>query len=284
MTNSPDAYESLIEFSKNHYENFPVVSVLVKRSLRKHVAAVYWFARMSDDIADEGDIAPDVRVERLDSFERDFLSSLKGEYVNLYFNALAQTVKEKELTVENFLKLLRAFRQDTRKNRYESFEELKDYCSNSADPVGRIILELYGYRDEQMVSYSDSICSALQLTNFFQDVSIDYKKNRIYIPIRDIAAFHLNPDEFLYLASSGRADNRFTELMKFQTDRAEKMFDHGEKLLGHLSGRLKMEIKWTILGGRGILRKIKGQGYDTLSLRPKLTKTDFMRLFVRSLL
>ena len=269
-----NAYSQALNFTKSHYENFPVISFLLPKKIRKHVAIIYQFARQADDIADEGDLTSDDRLQQLKQYRNSFIQSLDGKYTNNFWAALANTIKEKELTSSNFLKLLTAFEQDITKNRYNDFSELQSYCDNSANPVGRIILELNGIYDSEAVRYSDSICTALQLTNFFQDVSVDIEKNRIYIPNNEIHEFHFSENEFLLK----NINSNFKHLMQFQVERAEELFNDGRKLLNKLPWRLKHQIAWTINGGEAILKKIRNRNFDVLNSRPTLSKKDFIKL------
>ncbi|MDP2364333.1 MAG: squalene synthase HpnC [Ignavibacteria bacterium] len=263
----------------NHYENFPVASFLIPKYYRKDVALVYWFARTADDIADEGNYEPAERLEKLNKFEVDFKNSLKGISDNLYFNRLSKTIKEKELSSINFLNLLSAFKQDVIKKRYESFNEVLDYCKRSANPIGRILLELFKVNAEEAIIYSDKICTALQLTNFFQDSSIDFEKGRIYYPLDELKMFSVTEKMF------GLKENNpnIKALVKHNVDRTQVLFDEGKNLLKYLSGRFKSEIKWTISGGEKILSKIRKNDYDVFTKRPKLNKIDFISLFIRSI-
>jgi len=272
--NIATAYQEALDFTKSHYENFPVVSFLLPKKIRKDVAIIYQFARQADDIADEGDLPPDERIKQLSEYRNAFIQSINGNPPDKFWAALVQTIKEKNLTSSNFLKLLTAFEQDITKKRYNNFAELQDYCSNSANPVGRIILELHGIFDDEANQYSDAICTALQLTNFYQDVSIDIQKDRIYIPKIELVKF--NVDENMFLLSN--INRNFKELLQFQIERTEKLFDEGKKLLDKLPWRLKRQIDWTVKGGEAILRKIKDNDFDVLNNRPTLSKMDFIKL------
>ena len=161
---------------------FPVVSILVPKNLRKHVAIIYWFARTADDFADEGNMSEDERIEKLNDFENSLNDLLNGKFKSPFEQALHQTIKQKNLTPQLFFDLLKAFKQDVVKKRYNDFDEVLDYCNCSANPIGRLILELFDIRNEEAFNYSDKICTALQLTNFYQDIEIDYEKGRIYFP------------------------------------------------------------------------------------------------------
>ncbi|MCL5027506.1 MAG: squalene/phytoene synthase family protein, partial [Bacteroidetes bacterium] len=190
------AYHNAFKFAKSHYENFPVVSLFLPKVLRKHVAVVYQFARQADDIADEGSANLDLRIENLERYEEQLKNCVAGKFENNFWYALNNTISEFKLTPKNFFDLLKAFKQDTTKTRYDSFNEVLNYCEHSANPVGRIILEFFGIRETETVKYSDSICTALQVTNFYQDVSIDFLKNRIYISLDEIKTYGVELNQF----------------------------------------------------------------------------------------
>jgi len=278
--NEENAYQEAINFARSHYENFPVVSFLVPAKLRKHIAVIYWFARTADDFADEENLSKKERAEKLDELENRLTELLNGNYSNHFELALFSTINEKDLSHEHFYNLLKAFRQDVTKNRYENFDELLFYCTNSANPVGRLILELYGIRNEEAMIYSDTICTALQLTNFWQDTMTDYQKGRIYYTTEEMAKFSVTENMFEL------KENNFNlrELVKYNVDRTEELFTEGRKLLSFLKGRLKYEIMWTILGGEKILDKIRRNNYNVNEYRPVITKKDFLFLLIRSIL
>jgi squalene synthase HpnC len=270
-------YQIALNFAKNHYENFPVASFLIKKELRKHVAIIYWFARTADDIADEGNAAVDERLNQLNLFEHRFLKSLDGNFVDEFDEALFTTITERKLSKEHFLNLIKAFRQDVVKSRYENFDELMQYCSLSANPVGRLILELHNIRDEDAFQLSDKICTALQLTNFYQDTMIDYEKTRIYYPLDEMKKFNVTEKVFELKDFTLNLQS----LIKLNVDRTFNLFNEGAALSEYLSGRLKYEIKWTIAGGIEILNKIKKNKYN-IFIRPKLSKKDFFILLIKS--
>ena len=263
---------------KNHYENFPVVSFLIPKHLRKDVAVIYWFARTADDLADEGNLLPEERLKKLNDFENRLTSLLKGNYENDIESDLNKTIKERNLTPKYFYDLLKAFKQDVVKKSYKNFEELLDYCNYSADPVGRLILELNDIRNDEAFGYSDKICTALQLTNFYQDIKIDYLKGRIYLPEDEMAGFMIGKKVFELKENN----LNLKELLKFNIARTRRLFEEGRGLMKFLNGRLKYEIKWTILGGEEILKKIERIDYRVLKERPKLNKFDFMKLLLLS--
>jgi len=264
---------------KNHYENFPVASFLIPKYYRKDIAIVYWFARTADDIADEGNSEPYQRLYELNKFEEEFKNSLKGFTSNLNFIILAKTISEKILSTENFFNLLSAFKQDVVKKRYKSFKELSDYCKRSANPVGRILLELFKVNTEQAIIASDKICTALQLTNFIQDTVIDFEKGRIYYPMEELRNFSVTEKMFELKENNPN----IKALVKYNVDRTQSLFDEGKSLLKFLSGRFKYEIKWTIAGGEKILNMIRKNDYNVFAKRPKLSKIDFITLLIRNI-
>jgi len=274
------AYKSTINFTKEHYENFPVVSLLIPKELRKHVAIIYWFARTADDYADEGNLSEEKRLDHLNECEKSFSELLEGKFNSPFEETLHNTIMTNNLTPQLFYDLLTAFKQDVVKKRYHDFDEVLDYCKHSAIPVGRLILELSDIRSDEIFKLSDKICTALQLTNFYQDIEIDYKKGRIYLPENEMKQFNLTENMF----AEKENNVNLRRLLKHNIDRAHVMFDDGKNLLRFLNGRLKLEIKWTILGGEAILEKIRKNDYEIFNARPKLTKSDFGALFIKSFL
>jgi squalene synthase HpnC len=268
-------YQNAINFAQNHYENFPVVSYFIKKDLRKHIAIIYQFARQADDIADEGNLTNDERIKLLNEYEQALTNSLNNKFENLFWRAIKNTIKEFSLSTNNFYNLLSAFKQDVVKTRYKDFADLLDYCKRSANPVGRIILELHNIHEENVLKYSDDICTALQLTNFYQDVSIDIKKDRIYIPQSEIIKFKVKETAF----EDKEINTNFTKLMKFQIDRTKRIFNNGRNLLKFLPLALKIEILLTIKGGGTILTKIEKNNFDVLNNRPTLNKKDYLKVF-----
>lgn len=272
------AYRNAANFAKSHYENFPVVSLFLPKQLRKHVAVVYQFARQADDIADEGVKSVEWRIENLVSYEDSLRKCLLGEFDNQFWEALHNTIEEFKLSPKNFLNLISAFKQDITKKRYESFDEVLNYCERSANPVGRIILEFFDIRGADAVKYSDSICTALQLTNFYQDVSVDIIKDRIYIPLDELKKFEVEQNQFEFK----KINANFKKLLEYQVERNRKLYEEGRKLLPLLPRGLQRQIRMTILGGEKILEKIETIDYDVLETRPKLSKIDYLKIFLRS--
>lgn len=274
------AYESAQEFASNHYENFPVLSVTLPREVKKHIAVVYQFARQADDLADEGDVNPELRIKNLELYEKQLTDCLSGKFIIDFWMALKNSINECNLTTQYFYDLLSAFKQDVLIKRYSNYEDLSDYCRRSANPVGRLVLEICGVRNEEAFRYSDSICTALQLTNFYQDVSVDWQKGRIYIPQIEMEKFGVS--EKIFEEKQNNAN--FKSLLKFQIERTRELFAEGRKLLPFLPGSLLVQIRMTILGGEKILEKIEESDYNVIMQRPKLSKIDYLKIFGKGLL
>lgn len=273
------AYKEALLFTKSHYENFPVVSLFLPKHIRKHVASVYQFARRADDIVDEGVDNVECRMKSLELYEIQLRNCLNGIYENDYWRALHNTIKEYNLTPKYFYDLLSAFKQDLVTTRYQNFDEIINYCERSANPVGRIILELFSIRDKESLRLSDAICSALQLTNFYQDVSVDIKKDRIYIPLEEMYRFGVSEIQFEFRENN----TNFEQLLKFQVDRTKQLFYEGRKLIPKLPKELRSQIFMAILGGEKILKKIEMLNYNVVDFRPKLSKVDYLLIFLRAL-
>ncbi|XLM19692.1 squalene synthase HpnC, partial [Chromobacterium piscinae] len=236
--------------SVGHYENFPVGSLLLPRKMRRAVHAIYHFARYADDVADEGDAAPAERLAELDRIEADLDRIAVGEPPRIALMApLAVAIAEHALPLQPFRDLLSAFRQDVGKARYQSFGELVDYCRRSANPVGRLLLALYGETDPRSLAQSDGICTALQLINFWQDVAVDWQKNRVYLPQEDLSRFGVDEAQI----AEGRFDAKWRALMLYQVERARKMLQAGAPLGKTLRGRLGLELRLIVMGGERIL-------------------------------
>jgi len=271
-------YKDAQDLVKFHYENFPVVSFLIPKKYRADIAIIYWFARTADDYADEGNYSSSIRLEKLQAFEDRLKSLLNDNSTTQFEAALRNTIVTRSINPEYFFNLLKAFKQDVIKTRYADFNEVMDYCSNSANPVGRILLELFDIRDDKAYYYSDRICTALQITNFIQDTRIDFFKGRIYYPLDDMGKFGVVKKMF----EMNEINFNLKKLIEFSVDRAQSLFDEGKLLLEFLSGRFKYEIGWTIKGGEEILNKIRGSDFDVFIKRPVLNKTDYLKLLFKS--
>lgn len=273
------AYRFCQALADRHYENFPVASLLLPARLRRHVAVLYAFARIADDFSDEPEHEGH-RAERLKDWRAQLEAVGRGPARHPVFLALERTLAELDLPKQPFDDLLSAFLQDTEKSRYETFDELLDYCRRSANPVGRIVLMIHGLRDADLFRLSDNICTALQLANFWQDVGIDLKKDRVYIPQEDFRSFGYSEADL----RMGVGNERFRELMKFQVCRTRSLFEQGKPLPSRLSWPLSLEIRLTWLGGMQVLKLIHKQDFDVLRSRPALKKSDWIPLFFRALL
>jgi squalene synthase HpnC len=263
-----------------HYENFPVASRLVPARLRPAVVAVYRFARAADDLADEGDAPAGARLAALDTFERALDAIARGETPPLApFPALGAAIRAHGLPLEPFRALLSAFRQDVTTTRYETRGQLMDYCSRSANPVGRIMLALFGVDGTGEHRASDAICTGLQLANFWQDVAIDAAKGRIYVPAEDLARFGVREPDVL----AGQPGPGWPTLMAFETAATRELFGAGRPLLASLPWRLRLEIGAVIAGGSRILDRIDAVAGDVFRRRPTLGRMDWAAVALRAL-
>lgn len=275
----PEAFQFCERLARDHYENFPVASMLMPREKRPHVYAIYSFARIADDFADEPGLSTAERIDSLVDWEEQLLEAYRGEAHHPVFVALRETVERFEIPADLFQALLKAFRSDVTTNRYETFDDVLDYCSNSANPVGRLVLLLHNYRSENMMDRSDSICTALQLTNFWQDVSVDLEKDRVYIPLEDLREFGYSEEELF----GRRTTQAFKDLMCFEVDRTRDLFRDGRPLLADVDKDLRLELRLTWNGGMRILSKIERSDYKVLTHRPRLSLLDKATLLVSSL-
>ena len=260
-----------------HYENFPVASLLLPATLRNPVAVIYRFARSADDIADEGDDTPAARIAKLQAY-RDALQRLARPETPLFAD-VARIVREHDLPLSLFHDLLDAFAQDVVKKRYATFTEVLDYCRRSANPVGRLLLHLFKRTSETELAQSDAICTALQLINFWQDVAIDYAKNRIYLPQDEMAVYGVSEAQI----GAQRCNADFSGLMGAQVRRSRELMLRGAPLGASLPGRIGLEIRATVQGGLRVLEKIERAGYDVFRRRPALMWYDWSLVLARAL-
>ncbi len=274
------------QIAKGHYENFPVASLLLPKEKRKYVYAIYAFARAADDFADEEGIEGGAakRLALLDEWNGKLRDCYSGKAYDPIFIALAETVKDNRIPIEPLENLLNAFRQDVVKQKYQRFDELLEYCKNSANPVGRLVLMIFGCHDEEFFKYSDKICTALQLTNFWQDIEVDLRKERVYLPEEDITKFGYSYKELELKQES----ESFRSLVKFEVERTKKIFDEGRKLIdmtaaaGKELKKLSKELKLTWNGGTTILKKIEEINYNVLNQRPSISGFDKIKIFLGS--
>ena len=266
-----NAYRHCLAVSRSHYENFPVASYLIPAALRGPVAVIYTFARTADDFADEGNLAPETRLAKLDAYvaqlDRIKLEQTSDDPVFIGITAICQ---QYNLPLQLFYDLLTAFRMDVTKNRYANFSELMHYCSYSANPVGRLMLHLFGAATEINLTRSDAICSALQLINFWQDVIQDFdESNRIYLPQDEMKNFSID-ESWL---KDRRSDDAMRGLFKLLIGETSELMRSGAPLAWTLKGRFGLELRLTVLGGTRILQRLSQQ-HDNVFSRPRLSKQD----------
>lgn len=278
-TMSSAVTESLA-LSQSHYENFPVASIFMPRRLRKPVALIYAFARQADDFADEGELDDGTRLALLNGYRQQLDNiAVHQPCNNALFDALAAALQRHHLPITPLYDLLDAFSQDVTKHRYDDFGQLLDYCRRSANPVGCLMLHLYDAATPQNMAYSDSICSALQIINFLQDVAIDYQKNRIYLPQDDLKRFGISEQDI----ASGSASPAWQQMMLFQIERAQNMLNQGKPLGRVLRGRIGLEMRLIIAGGETILRKLRQQHGDIFNHRPVLQPWDWLTMLFKAI-
>jgi squalene synthase HpnC len=275
------AYAYCERLAREHYENFPVASLLLPASMRPHIAAIYAFARRADDFADEPGPEPAERLRLLDVWgkrvDQDPVSpdanraSAEDDFI---FFALQHTIRTLALPRTLFHDLLSAFRQDVVKTRYETWPDLLDYCRRSANPVGRLVLRVAGCDDMRLDAQSDAVCTALQLTNFWQDLAIDWRRGRLYVPLEDRDRAHaLDAD-----LDAGRMTPEWQAALRAVANRTRALFDAGRPVCDAVNGRLRWELRLTWLGGTRILDRTQAAGFDVFNHRPRLRPIDAPRL------
>lgn len=263
----------------DHYENFPVASLLLPARLRYPVTVIYHVARHADDLADEGEATPEARLAALAECRAELDRIAAGTPAQTErYQRLAAVVSAHQLPLQCFYDLLDAFSQDVVKTRYADYDELRDYCHRSADPVGRLMLHLFGCATPANIAQSDAICTALQLINFWQDVAIDWQKNRVYLPQSDLVQFGVTEAEI----ARGQDSPAWRALMAFQIERTRALMLSGASLVHQLPGRFGWEIRLTVQGGLQILDRITAVNGDVFHQRPKLGAWDWLRLGLRA--
>ena len=274
-----DALDYCANIARSHYENFTVGSFLIPKTKRQHIYNVYAFCRWADDLGDEIK-DPEKSIELLRWWKNELEACYKGKFAHPVFIALHDTINQFNLHIEPFKDLIHAFTMDQTKSCYETFEELCEYSKYSANPVGRTYLQLFGYKDEERFSMSDATCTALQLTNFWQDVTIDLEKGRVYLPQKELKQAGYSEDDL----KRKRFTPAFRSIMKSLVERTRMLFNKGLPLIKIVDKPVKLDIELFSRGGMAILDRIEAQHYDVLSKRPKLGKTKkllllFSRLF-----
>ena len=276
------AYAACESLARSHYENFPVASWLVPRAMRPHIAAVYAYARVADDIADEGSAPAADRQTRLDAWQRRLHAAVanpasdSNDDDDLIVIALAHSIRTLDLPLSLFDDLLSAFGQDTMTTRYASWDEVFDYCRRSANPVGRLVLRIAGYRHESLDRSSDALCTALQLTNFWQDFGRDWRAGRLYVP----RAVYAPLGAIEATLDGGALDEPWTRALAECVTVTRDLFDRGRRVCDGVRGRLRYELRATWLGGRRVLDRVDQRRRDALTHRPTLRAIDAPALIV----
>ena len=283
--NTLNVSQASMQQARQHYENFPVASVLLPKRLRAPIALIYSFARQADDFADEGDLTIEQRLQLLLQF-RDELDLIQA-YIQpktALFIALKDSIKQYKLPLSAFYDLLDAFSQDVTKTRYANFDQVLDYCRRSANPIGTLLLHLYGKATPANLKLSDNICSALQLINFYQDVAIDFAKNagkrRIYLCADEMLQFGISEQHI----ENENADKNWQQFILFNISRAEAMLHAGKPLGLILTGRIGLEMRMIIAGGQSIIDQLKATQGDIFKHRPKLKQLDWLKMLCQALL
>jgi squalene synthase HpnC len=278
------AYAACLRLAREHYENFPVASRLLPSAMRPHIAAIYAFARVADDFADEGDLAAADRLARLDAWERHLGAAVENRPIDsddpqtlAIFTALGDTIRRCRLDPQLLHDLLSAFRQDVLVDRYDTWETLLDYCRRSANPVGRMVLSVAGCRDAGAASASDALCTALQLTNFWQDLERDWKKGRVYVPRSILHEANAKEEDL----ARGALTPSWRDALREVARRTRVMFDEGRVVTEYVQGRLRWELRATWLGGVRILDRLEAVEFDVFHRRPSLGPSDAVALVWR---
>jgi len=275
--NLDEAFSYCAAVTQAHYENYPVASFFLPQEKRPYIQAIYAFSRIADDYADEQNISKDERLTKLNDWEEKLRQCYDGNADHPVFIALKDTVKKNDIPIEPLKDLLAAFKRDVVQNRYDTFEDLLSYCKCSANPVGRLVLMIFNYRDEKLFELSDCICTALQLTNFWQDVRVDREKDRLYIPIEDMRKYDYSLDCW----RDGMLNDGFRKLLRFEVERTREMFYKGAELPSLVAKDLQLELKLIWFGGMEIIRMIEKNRCDVINSRPQLKAFSKFQIFLR---
>lgn len=278
-----EAFEFCRKLACSHYENFPVGSLVVPKSIRRHFYSIYSFARIADDFADEGSVPVPERLHQIAQWRAalERCVNLKGDFTGEHpvFIALAETIDECQLPLQLFHDLLDAFTLDVKRSRHETFEDLLDYCRCSANPVGRLILLLFGHREEPLHKMSDGICSALQLTNFWQDILVDLAKDRIYLPQKEMAKFGYSEQDL----HAKVYNKQYLAMLESLDARTEELFQFGKPLCNKVGGRLGFELRLVWLGGTNLLNALRQQQYNVFAHRPTIGTSRKLAILLKAL-
>jgi squalene synthase HpnC len=270
-----EAYAYCERLAKTHYENFSVGTWFLPKRLRPPMYSVYGFCRHTDDLGDE---AEGDRLALLDQWEEDLRRCESGSPEHPILRALQQSMRERHIPLDPFLKLIEANRMDQRIKRHPTYADLLHYCEHSANPVGRMVLYLFGYGDDERQRLSDATCTALQFANFWQDIRRDYAAGRIYLPLEDMERFGYSEDDL----QNNVVNKNLRELMAFEVDRARALFREGARLVELVDGELRIDLRLFTLGGTSVLDAIERQDYDVLSKRPVVSKGRKLGLTLRA--
>lgn len=268
-----EAFAQCEQLAKTHYENFSVGTRIIPKELRKHFYSVYAYCRGVDDLGDE---AEGDRLKQLDEWGNQLDLCYSDKPSHPYFVALQQTIRQFEIPREPFEKLIEANRRDQRILKQSNFEELLEYCDHSANPVGHLVLYIFGHREPELHILADNTCTALQLANFWQDVKRDYDIGRIYLPADDMARFGVTEE----MISKGHATPEFKALMRFEVERTRELFIKGYELVKHVDGQAKIDLALFTGGGLTVLRAVEKLDYDVLTERPEVSKSTKLRLLI----
>lgn len=282
-----EAYRTCRQISRQHYENFPVASRLVPREKRDALAAIYAFARTADDFADEpsdAGLTQAARLQALASWRTQLLRCFQGEASHPVFLALGDAARRWRLSLKHFEDLLCAFEMDVRQNQHQNFDSLLKYCSCSANPIGRLVLELFDHRDPERFALADQLTTALQLANFWQDVSRDLDRGHVYLPLEDLQRFDLSVEHLKAFQATSDTEgwDRWEQLMAFEISRTKTILESGRPLAEEVTPSLRRQLRLTWLGGAAVLSRIEATGYDVFRRNPRLSALDFVCLYYRS--
>ncbi len=280
--NLQDAEIYCSQIADAHYENFLIANKFTPPNIRQHIQNIYAFCRYGDDLGDEAPFDSQGRLKLLEAWEKDLAeahqSDWSGKPQHPILIAVQYTAKTFNIPLEPFWKLIQAFKMDQTKNRYQSWDELLDYCQHSADPVGHLFLYVYGHDNEELRTLSDKTCTALQLANHWQDISRDWQQNRSYLPEETMQRFGVDWNRY----GPEYVDENWKSMLSFEVERAQKLFDEGKKLWKLVDAHLAVDLMMFTKGGEAILQAIRNQKFDTWKKRPKVSKLKQVRLYFKA--
>ena len=275
-----ESFKNCSDLAKSHYENFTVWSKLIRKDLMPFFSSIYAFCRVTDDIGDESNKKHENILKSLDEWEKLLLNCYTNKVNHPYFKAISITIKRIDIPPDNYIKIIDANRQDQIVKSYKNFQLLEEYCRLSANPVGRLVLKIMGYNNNEIMRFSDNICTGLQLLNFCQDISEDLKKGRIYIPEEDMKYHKVKKIDF----QKSFVSNEMRNLIKFEIERTEKYFHEGLKIFHHMKRKDQFPISLFLKGGNTIVKEIKRRNFDTLTNKIRISKISKSKILFTSLL